>query len=1081
MRSRSKLRFETGKFIKAGIAAIAVTVVVVALRFAGAFQLWELVTLDRFFQLAPAQNHPERVVIVAIDETFIRTNGTWPMPDADLATVIEQISAQQPVAIGLDIYRDLPVEPGHQKLVEIYQTTPNLIGIEKVTSDEQAGIVAPPPELEALDQVAFNDVVLDDDGTLRRALLSIRIENDEIYLSLPLRLALMYLEREGIFIKPIDAEQSTVGLGRAVFESLTRNDGGYVRADDNGYQIMLNYHRHTCQEQANCEVFKTVSIADVLAGKVEPDLFRDRLVLIGSTAESIKDRFFTPFTHSNLTAAPGVEIHAYIIDHLLAAAIDGQPVLYGWAEPQEIIWILVWAAVGGTIGVWFISDRWRGLLVFAIALGLVLVLPYGLFLIGSWGPLPPALIALLGAAIVTVGWLLLDNLKRSYRQLSEYSRTLEQRVLERTAELAENNRLLEIEIKERITIQDQLQAAKAAAEAANIAKSRFLANMSHEIRTPINGIIGMMDLLQYTPLNAEQTDFLSTMRNSTQSLMLVINDILDLSKLEAGQMQLELKRFKLNDCVEGVMELMAGQASQKQLEMAIYIAPDVPLHLVGDAYRLRQVLTNLVSNAIKFTEKGVIKTTLKLGYVTADTVEVRFEVSDTGIGIAANKQNVLFQSFSQVDISTTRKYGGTGLGLAICKQIVGLMMGEIGVESESGQGSTFWFTAVFAKVKFKPDRQPRQLFAAHQSLAGVRLVIIEPSKTTRQIVENYARVWGMKVDSFATIRAALLFKQNLQQNLQQDLAPNFKLADGGDAHDSHLPRNLGWDFGVVSLDALDSWVASQADYEDDTLGKALEQVGPPGAIELELDYCIPPELKELVIEHSHVCWLVVADVKRRDQADKLVIIDRAYAFVIKPLRAARLLGCFLGMAEGEPFEAVLDDMGTTGKFLPDSDPSQAKIRVLLVEDNPVNQKVARKQLERLGYEVTCVDDGQKALVALIPAGYANLDTNIEAKAREGVGAIANLPPPEFDVVLMDCQMPRLDGYEATRRLRAWEEQLYRQHVPRHMVVVGLTANAMKGDREKCLAAGMDDYLSKPVVMNDLNSTLKRWLSNRVTS
>ncbi len=586
-------------------------------------------------------------------------------------------------------------------------------------------------------------------------------------------------------------------------------------------------------------------------------------------------------------------------------------------------------------------------------------------------------------------------------------------------------------------INELVEAREAALEAVRV-KSEFLATMSHEIRTPMNGVIGMADLLQRTNLTLEQQEFVETIETSGKNLLLIINDILDFSKLEAGQMRLETTDFDISNCTEDVVELLVAQAEAKGLEILSWVEPNLPLALKGDAARLRQVLMNLVSNAIKFTEEGEV--TLKVfsdekpgflkkpgfwedekkpgfwedekkpgfsqrdekpgfsqrdekpGFSQRDEKpgfweQIRFEVRDTGIGIAPEDQKKLFKSFSQVDASTTRKYGGTGLGLAICKQLVELMGGEIGVESTPGEGSTFWFTANF-------ERQDGEV--AEDSLPQLlnrRLLIADRSSTFCQILRSYAMAEGMNVD-----------EMEAGANLVEVIFEAFKQ---GQPYDVAIvnPVTPG-----VNLDALQALLRSSS----------------------VLASCK---------------WVVVSSRDRRDGAVDLE--EGCFAgSLLKPIKRRRFLELLRGVLASEiPGEASLPERSNTPRGSEKRVDETAKI--LLVEDTPINLKVALSLLKVAGYQnCDCVANGREALERLADSDY--------------------------DLVLMDCQMPILDGYEATRLLRERE----RENGDGHTVVIAMTANAMKGDREKCLAAGMDDYLSKPIDLETLREVLSRWSSDR---
>ncbi len=369
---------------RCGIGVIFPTIVglVFVLRSGGQLQLLEWMALDLFFRWHPPEPVDERIVIVEIREEDIRSLQQWPMSDQQLVELLEKLKRQQPRVIGLDIYRDLPVPPGSQELVDVFQTTPNLIGIEKVV-----GFVNPPPDLKQLDQVGASDLILDSDGRVRRALLIIFDEDNYVF-GFPLKLAFLYLEKQGIFLEELDPDRGILRLGEAIFQPLTGNEGGYVRADAGGYQFLLNYRSPSCQD---CSVFERVSMNDVLEDRIPADVFRDRIVLIGVTADSLRDTFFTPHSHKT----PGVTVHAHVTSQVLSAAIDGRPMIQVWPDFIEKIWILCWSSVGATTSWVCVRVRWK-VLSLSLTHGTLLLTTYLAFVNGWWIPFVPPFLALIG-------------------------------------------------------------------------------------------------------------------------------------------------------------------------------------------------------------------------------------------------------------------------------------------------------------------------------------------------------------------------------------------------------------------------------------------------------------------------------------------------------------------------------------------------------------------------------------------------------------------------------------------------------------------------------------------------------------
>jgi PAS domain S-box-containing protein len=532
------------------------------------------------------------------------------------------------------------------------------------------------------------------------------------------------------------------------------------------------------------------------------------------------------------------------------------------------------------------------------------------------------------------------------------------------------------------TLFEQAQRAREEALEASRMKSLFLANMSHEIRTPMNGVLGMTELLLNTPLNAEQLDFIQTLKVSGQTLLALINDILDFSKLEAGEMQLETLDFEVRSCVEEVLDLLTPQAHNKGLELAGIVDSTVPLHIKGDPARLRQVLTNLVGNGLKFTDKGEVVINVTLQADEPGRNYIRFAITDTGIGIAKAALKKLFQSFSQVDASTTRKYGGTGLGLAICKQLVELMGGEIGVKSTVGVGSTFWFTIPATPAAFSNTTNSTQEFL-HTSLSGVKLMVISQKATLQKVVRSLVTPWGMEVSEI------------------DDLGRGIKLVQ------SSIRQNKPYTIVLIDL-----------------------QLSELTNLMLERMITSEPAFKETP-------WILLTTVQQREEAKNLVRRGLA-GYITKPIKASQLFDCFMNtLHQSENYSSTSVKVN---RFLMPASTQKSSLKILLVEDTPINQKVCLKQLDLLGYQADCVKNGQEA--------------------------INHLATTDYDLILMDCQMPVMDGYKTTQQLR-------RLYGSRH-IIIAMTANALVGEREKCLAAGMNDYISKPVQLKQLQTILTHW-------
>lgn len=679
----------------------------------GLFQTLEWTVYDRFFRGLPVEPKDDRLLLVTLDETDLDTIG-WPLGNAELTQLMRTLQKHEPAAIGVDLYGNLPIKFGHTECDNFLKSNINLICVEKGSS------LQVPSAHEHSDRLALGDLLVDADGKVRRALLFNPPGDDVPRLSLGVKLALSYLERQGIALGKFDSKQRRYRLGKSTFIPMKSKVGGS--------EILIEYRGHQ-------EAFRTVSLTQVLEDSIDPEWVRDRVVLVGSIDPRLNDWFYTPLSDrvsGTPEGVPGIVIHANIVSQLLDAALEERSLMQALPEPLTGLWIAVWSSIGALVPWHLLTSTglkppaargWAIGICGLLGTGCLFFVSYGAFRVNWWVPtLSPLFASMASATTVTI----------------VYLRQLQQEREELTAK------------------QVQLERDRLRAEVASQAKSEFLANMSHELRTPLNAILGFTEIISGDPqLNPSHRNYLDNIYRSSQYLLELIDDILDLSKIEAGRMGLEESQFDLHSTIDSVMVLFQNQAKQKGLQLVLELQPDVPRYVKGDRKKLRSCLVNPLSNALKFTQHGSITLRVSCGLSDAPSPQhptgmmLHVEIQDTGVGIAPEELDRVFEAFVQTQIGW-QSGNGTGLGLTITRQFVRLMGGEISIDSGVGEGTRVKFSA-----RITPwERESETVEIDRLNVVGwqpgqpsFRILVVDPDAESRLLLMAQLQRIGFEVSS----------------------------------------------------------------------------------------------------------------------------------------------------------------------------------------------------------------------------------------------------------------------------------------------------------------------------------------------